>query len=121
MKGTHYLVDIHSCDEKILDDVEYLSKLLEAAAELSGATVLQTRSHKFEPQGVTAFCLLSESHISIHTWPEEKTAAIDMFTCGTCDPQLGTDLIIDALGGALTTYSVIQRCREPLTLTNSIE
>jgi S-adenosylmethionine decarboxylase proenzyme len=46
--------------------------------------VIQTISKKFDPQGVTVVCLLAESHISIHTWPEEGRAAVDVYTCGDC-------------------------------------
>jgi S-adenosylmethionine decarboxylase len=31
--------------------------------------------------------MLSESHISIHTWPESGFAAADIFMCGSADPQ----------------------------------
>ena len=49
---------------------------------------------KFEPYGVTAVCLLSESHISIHSWPEKGEAAVDIFTCGDAEPKIGCDVII---------------------------
>ena len=62
--------------------------LLENAAAASGATVCQTIFKKFDPQGVTVLCLLSESHISIHTWPEEGRAAVDVYTCGEGNPML---------------------------------
>ena len=39
-------------------------------------------SHHFHPQGVTALGLIAESHVAIHTWPEYRYAAIDVFTCG---------------------------------------
>ena len=45
------------------------------------ATVLNQVSHKFEPQGVTALALISESHVAIHTWPEVGYAAADVFSC----------------------------------------
>lgn len=62
--------------------------MVEIARQL-GATVLSSSSHKFEPQGVTAILLLSESHISIHTWPEKRFATCDIFTCGSCIPEDG--------------------------------
>lgn len=37
---------------------------------------------KFEPQGVTLLYLLSESHVSIHTWPESNACALDFYHCG---------------------------------------
>jgi S-adenosylmethionine decarboxylase len=83
--------------------------LLENAAVASGATVIQTISKKFEPQGVTVICLLSESHISIHTWPEEGRAAVDVYTCGECNPKIGCDIIIEQLFATNHTLSYIER------------
>ena len=47
----------------------------------SGSETKKESYHKFEPQGVTAMLLLSESHISIHTWPEKKSACLDILSC----------------------------------------
>lgn len=107
--GKHYLLNIYGCSFVLLDDESYLIKLLEAAAITSGATVVQTVSKKFEPQGVTVLCLLSESHISIHTWPEEGKAAVDVYTCGDCNPKLGCDMIIEQLYSSNHTLSYIER------------
>jgi S-adenosylmethionine decarboxylase len=92
-----------------LDDELCLIDLLENAAAASGATVVQTISKKFEPQGVTVICLLSESHISIHTWPEEGKAAVDVYTCGDCNPKIGCDVIIQQLYATNHTLSYIER------------
>jgi S-adenosylmethionine decarboxylase len=92
-----------------LDDERCLIDLLENAAVASGATVIQTISKKFEPQGVTVICLLSESHISIHTWPEEGKAAVDVYTCGDCNPKIGCDIIIQQLYATDHTLSYIER------------
>jgi S-adenosylmethionine decarboxylase len=93
----------------LLDDERYLVELLENAAEASGATVLETISKKFAPQGVTVVSLLSESHISIHTWPEEGRAAVDVYTCGNSNPKIGCDIIIHQLYSQSHTLSYIER------------
>jgi len=68
------------------------------AAEACGATVMSVQSKQFEPQGATVLVLLSESHLSIHTYPERGFAAIDCYTCGeTVDPQLAIDYLVSAL------------------------
>ena len=107
--GKHYLLNLYGCSFILLDDESYLIDLLENAASVSGATVVQTISKKFEPQGVTVLCLLSESHISIHTWPEECRAAVDLYTCGDSNPKLGCDMIIDHLCSTNHTLSYIER------------
>jgi len=107
--GKHYLLNLYGCSFVLLDDERCLIDLLENAAYASGATVVQTISKKFEPQGVTVICLLSESHISIHTWPEEGKAAVDVYTCGDCNPKIGCDIIIEQLYATNHTLSYIER------------
>lgn len=107
--GKHYLLNLYGCSFVLLDDELNLIQLLEEAAISSGANVIQTISKKFDPQGVTVVCLLSESHISIHTWPEEGKAAVDVYTCGECDPKIGCDMIIKQLFATHHTLSYIER------------
>lgn len=107
--GKHYLLNLYGCSFVLLDDERLLIDLLENAAVVSGATVLKTVSHKFDPQGCTVLCLLSESHISIHTWPEEGKAAVDVYTCGDCNPKIGCDVIIEQLAATNHTLSYIER------------
>lgn len=52
----------------------------------SKVTCLGQLWHDFDKSGAfTVLYLLSESHMSIHTWPERRYVAIDLFTCGDCD------------------------------------
>lgn len=80
--GRHLILDLYECDSGILDDYEELQRLLEASLVMAGANILRIFGEKFKPQGVTLLALLSESHASIHTWPEIGYAAIDLYTCG---------------------------------------
>jgi S-adenosylmethionine decarboxylase len=107
--GKHYLLNLYGCIFDLLNNEPFLIDLLENAASASGATVVQTISKKFEPQGVTVICLLSESHISIHTWPEDGNAAVDVYTCGDCNPKIGCDIIIQQLSAQSHTLSYIER------------
>jgi S-adenosylmethionine decarboxylase len=95
--GKHYLLNLYGCSFELLNDAEYLISLIENAAVASGATVVQTIFKKFEPQGFTGICLLSESHISIHTFPEKNSAAVDVFCCGDAEPKVGCEMIIKEL------------------------
>jgi S-adenosylmethionine decarboxylase len=109
MLGEHYLLDLYNCDSNTLNDENYLKQLLEEAAKIAGATLLKTESHKFEPCGVTAFCLLAESHISIHTWPEKGQAAVDVFTCGNCSSELAGEFIAEGVKGYGRSKQLIVR------------
>lgn len=62
-------------------DKQAAEALLSQIAQTLGYTILKKASHAFSPGGVTAFLLLSESHISLHTWPESGFATIEMVTC----------------------------------------
>lgn len=55
----------------LLDDIYFLEHHLVHAADQSGAHVLNVSTKEFNPHGVTVLVLLSESHLSIHTYPEK--------------------------------------------------
>jgi len=85
--GRHILGEYYGCDPQILDDTELVERYMREAAELSGATIVQSVFHRFSPYGVSGVVVISESHLAIHTWPEYGYAAVDLFTCGqTVDP-----------------------------------
>lgn len=107
--GKHYLLNLYDCSLSLLDNEFFLCDLLENAAVACGAQVLQIISHHFQPQGVTAICLLSESHISIHTWPERKEAAVDVFTCGDSNPIIACDIIIEQLQAKIYNLEFVER------------
>jgi S-adenosylmethionine decarboxylase len=84
-RGTHWLIDCFGVDAALLSDAPRLEALLCAAAEDAGAHRLFQHFHRFgdtADAGVTGVVLLAESHITIHTWPEQRFAAIDLFLCG---------------------------------------
>lgn len=68
-------------------DPNFIEKTLKEAALHAGANILGAFTHHFGDElGVTSVVILSESHISIHTWPEHNYAAIDIFMCGNANP-----------------------------------
>jgi len=84
----HILFELEGCPFETLNDASLIEGMLILAANLARATLLHSHVHEFEPQGVTGFALLAESHISIHTWPEDGRAVCDVFTCGDhTDPE----------------------------------
>lgn len=78
----HLLFELEGCPFDLLDDPFLIEGTLIGASYAAHATLLHSHVHRFEPQGVTGFALLAESHISIHTWPEDGRAVCDVFTCG---------------------------------------
>ncbi len=79
----HLLVDLHGCPADLLNDVAALETVMVEAAQRAGATVINSMFHHFSPFGVSGVVVIQESHLTIHTWPEQGFAAIDLFTCGT--------------------------------------
>ena len=109
-QSKHLLLELYRCDCEKLNDESFLRCTLNRAAKLANATVLNLISNKFEPQGVTAIALLAESHISIHTWPESKYSAVDIFTCGqNMMPELASQYLIEAMNAEEHTLRVIHR------------
>ena len=93
--GTHLLVDVLNGTR--LDDLGHIEQTFRKCIEVSGATLLHIHLHHFTPNGgVSGVAVLSESHISIHSWPEYGYAAIDIFMCGHAKPQLSIDVIRQA-------------------------
>ena len=86
--GEHYIFDLSDCNHEILMDSERAYSLFAQAVRDSGLTVVDEGFYKFSPHGFTCFLLLSESHASLHAWPEYGYCAIDLFTCA-----LGKDLL----------------------------
>ena len=109
-QSKHLLLELYQCDREKLDDESFLRCILNRAAKLANATVLNLISNKFEPQGVTAIALLAESHISIHTWPESNYSAVDIFTCGqNMMPEQASQFLIESLIAKEHSLRVIER------------
>lgn len=79
--GRHLTIEYHHCDHDVLAQPDTIQTAMLDAANASHATVLDWHFHRFEPQGVSGFLIIAESHFSIHTWPEFTYAAVDIFTC----------------------------------------
>lgn len=96
--GRHMTIEYYDCDHDILCDPVLVEQIFIDSARASGATVLGANFHSFEPQGVSGFVVIAESHFSVHAWPEHDYAAVDIFTCGeTIDFQTAVDALQSGL------------------------
>lgn len=107
--GKLYAADLWGVDFEKINNKEFLHNLLKEAAELCGATVIGEQSKQFEPQGVTVLHMLSESHITCHSYPEAGFIAIDVYTCGNPEPVIAIDHIIAKLIPERYTVKRIRR------------
>jgi len=82
-KAQHILIDVRfDRYPSEFEDVEFWKEFGKAALEKGSFTLLKEHFHSFEPKGVSGFWLLSESHLSVHTWPEVGHVFVDLFSCG---------------------------------------
>jgi S-adenosylmethionine decarboxylase len=81
-EGKHFVASYLECDPEAIRNVDALIAAMDQAVEASGATILNKTSHLFPPHGLTIVYLLSESHASLHTYPEFNACFVDLFTCG---------------------------------------
>ena len=96
--GRHLLLELKICNAEVLDDLSFLKGCLNEAAIQSGATVVGESFYHFSPSGVSGVVNIAESHIAIHTWPEYRYAAVDVFTCGNdVDPEKAARWITEKL------------------------
>ncbi len=108
--GRHLIVEYSDCDKSRLDDVRLLEESMKEAVRRSGATIVRSVFHRYNPQGVSGVVVIAESHMSIHTWPEYGYAAVDFFTCGgTVDPYLAHEYLSNALGSAKAVVKELKR------------
>lgn len=80
MNGLHILANFKDCNFDFSNEIS-LIQLASNACTSAGLTVLGTLSHSFSPQGLTFVVLLAESHLSMHTWPELRQVALDIYVC----------------------------------------
>ena len=91
------LVDMYECKGD-LNNEKFLCETLETAAKNVGAKVIHKTTQRFSPIGVSVILILAETHISIHTWPEYRYAALDIFICGEGkNPEVAWNVIKEAL------------------------
>lgn len=88
--GLHYIVDIDDVHVDLINDNHRLIEICDQALKLGEVTILNKMIHHFEPQGLTLLYLLTESHFSVHTWPEHRKIRIDFFSCETNEAKCNT-------------------------------
>lgn len=105
--GIHLLIDLHGATH--LGDAAFIEATMRHCVEAARATLLHIHLHRFKPDGVSGVALLAESHISVHTWPENRYAAFDVFMCGDTDPLACVDILRDAFEAERVTVQEILR------------
>jgi S-adenosylmethionine decarboxylase len=106
--GRHLILDLW--EARALDNEGVVEHALRDSVEAAGATLLHLHLHEFEPNGgLSGVAVLAESHISIHTWPERRYAALDVFVCGSCDPERTVPVLRRAFSPKFIVVSELRR------------
>src|SRR5690554_2291859 len=113
--GRHVLCEAYGCDPEVLDDRDQVENIMVQAALQAGAEVREVAFHKFAPQGVSGVVIISESHLTIHSFPEHGYASIDVYTCGDrIDPNVAADYIAEALDAKSIERVELPRGKGPI-------
>lgn len=113
--GKHLIASYKDCDHKIINDPIAIHRIMTEAIGTTGATILDVSDYTFQTRdqpviGYTAVFLLSESHASIHTYPEYSCAFVDLFTCGTtCTWDDFHKQMIEGLKSKVHNFQMIER------------
>jgi len=93
-----YAVDGAVGDPAVTTDPEGIAAAARAAVEAGNGHVLDESAVVFPNGAVTLVLVLAESHLSVHTWPEEELVAVDLFSCGAIDGRVVVDQLVRRLG-----------------------
>ncbi|MGD7044198.1 adenosylmethionine decarboxylase [Jeotgalibacillus proteolyticus] len=112
--GRHVISELWGCDFEKLNSMELIEQVFVDAALKTGAEVREVAFHKFAPQGVSGVVIISESHLTIHSFPEHGYASIDVYTCGDLDPTIAADHIAKSLNAKTNETIEVPRGMGPV-------
>ena len=113
-KALHVLIDVNFEEfSNDLEKIEFWSDLGARVLAAGNFQILKKDFHKFQPQGITGFWLLAESHFAVHTWPESRHVCFDLFSCGDNKrTRKSVDILIseiEKVGGKIEKKKEIER------------
>ncbi len=80
--GKHIIAELYGVSSELISREEKVRQIVEEVVDEAGLTKVGSVYKQFNPHGVTGIVLISESHVSVHTWPEYELVNLDIFTCG---------------------------------------
>jgi len=80
--GKHIIAELYGVNPELIAREEKVREILEEVVDKASLNKVGSIYKQFNPHGVTGVVLISESHVSIHTWPEYELVNLDIFTCG---------------------------------------
>ena len=120
MFGPHLTLDIYGCNPEKLSDTKFIYELLDELPELIGmhkiskpnVTYFDGNPNGFDKGGVSAFVLITESHITIHSFIADRFASVDIFSCNQFDVNKATSYLMEKLEAKKVERNLIERGKE---------
>lgn len=105
MFGPHLTLDLYQCNKQKISNKEFIHQILMEMPEFIGMHRISDpqimeypgRDGSFDRGGISAFVLLAESHISIHTFPQDEFASVDIFSCKDFDLKKAQYFLMERL------------------------
>ena len=108
--GRHLLLELFDCDAEALNSLDTVKASMVEAAKRAQATIVDVVFHEFNPFGISGVVVIAESHLAIHTWPEYRYAAVDIFSCGdVLQPEVAANYLVEQFGAERTSVVEMQR------------
>jgi S-adenosylmethionine decarboxylase len=108
--GRHVHLELFDCDVGVLNDLVKVKEGMVEAAHQAQATIVDVIFHRFKPFGISGVVVISESHLTIHTWPEYRYAAVDIFSCGdVIKPDVAASYLVKLFAAERVSVVELQR------------
>jgi S-adenosylmethionine decarboxylase len=122
--GPHLTLDLYGCNKRRLSDISFITNVLDELPDLIGMHKISIPSVSyfsgnplgnkdgFDQGGISAFVLIAESHIAIHTFAAQNYVSIDIFSCKEFDVQRAEDYLVKGFGAKKVEKNLFDRGKE---------
>src|SRR2546423_253537 len=108
--GRNLMREMCDCGPDANNSLETVKGGLIEAAKRAQATIVDVVFHEFNPFGISGVVVIAESHLAIHTWPEYRYAAVDIFSCGeVLQPEVAANYLVEQFAAERTSIVEMQR------------
>lgn len=117
LKGSHLIMDCVGCKGSILDHIEEIREFLEKLVVVLGMRKLhdplvvkcEKEVNSWDQGGISAFVMIAESHISIHTFPDSGLVTADVYSCKPFDTAMAVSIFQKALNASEIKTQLVKR------------
>ena len=118
--GPHLTLDCYGCAPEKLKDESFITHFLSSLPSILGmhkfnspmVSAIPAQPKSFDKGGLTGFVILVESHIAIHTFPQDGFATVDIFSCKLFDEKKAVSYVVQAFGAEKWEINRLDRGKE---------